>query len=202
VAPIPTGDAQPVASDHDAVVGHVGIEARRLDPVPFPLALRPAPMGCPTAQTTPCTVEMGALSARYWASRNLAWNLGLALAVGGGSDQGQSLDTFYGVGPVLGLTLLLGNWKHLAVGASPEVDFVFFKPGGGAASTTLIDLRAALEGELHFGFVGVPALSIGLQAGLGFRYESSPGSRVWSIGVAGANGVRDALTNLFIRYYL
>jgi len=169
--------------------------------VPFPLALR-AQTGCAAAQTAPCEVQLGALAARYWTTRNLALNAGLALAFGGGSDQGRALDTFFGAGPILGLTLLLGNWRHLAVGASPEVSFVWFKPGGSAPSTTLVDLRAAVEGELHFGFIGVPALSIGLQAGLGFRYESVPDAKVWSIGVIGAGSVWGALSNLFVRYYL
>ena len=40
----------------------------------------------------------------------------------------------------------------------------------------MVALRAALEAELHFGFVGVPALSIGMLAGLGFRYQSVAGS--------------------------
>jgi hypothetical protein len=200
-APIPTADAEPAPSDHDAVVGHVGIEVRRLAPAPFPLALR-TPGGCPTALTAPCTVDVGAIAARYWMSRNLALGGGLALALGGGGDQGRSLDTFLGVGPVVGLSLLLGNWRHLAVSASPEASWLWFKPGGGAPSTTLVDVRAALEGELHFGFVGVPALSVGLIAGLGLRYESTPDTRVWSVGVIGAGSVWGALTNLFVRYYL
>jgi len=200
VPPIPISDATPAPSDHDAVVGHVGVEARRLDPVPFPLMLR-MPGGCPVAQAAPCTVDIGALDARYWLTRNLALAGGLALAFGGGRDLGRSLDTYLGVGPVVGLSLLLGNWRHLAVNASPEAIFVWFRPGGGAASSTLITLRAALEGELHFGFAGVPALSIGLDAGLGFRFESTPDSRVWAISVIGANSVWGALTNLFVRYY-
>src|SRR5262249_22153578 len=202
VPPVPTADAAAAPSDHDAVVGHVGIEVRRLDPVPFPLALR-AGTGCPAAQTTPCTVEMGSIAARYWATRNLAWTAGAALALGGGSDQGRALDAYVGVGPVLGLSLLLGNWRHLAIAASPEASFVWFKPGGGSTkSTTLVDMRAALEGEPHFRFIGVPALSVGMAAGLGFRYESTADSRVWSIGVIGANSVWGTLTNLFVRYYL
>jgi hypothetical protein len=203
VGPVPTADVLAAVSDHDAVVGHIGIEARRFDPGPLPLALRPA-FGCPAAQTTPCEVTLGALGARYWTSRNLAWNGGLVFGVGGGRDDGASLDTYFGIGPVVGLTLLLGNWRHLAVGASPEVAMVWFRPGPSAAtgSTTMLSLRAALEGELHFGFVGVPALSIGIVSGLGLQYESGPGARVWSVSVIGAESVWGTLTNLFVRYYL
>ncbi|HVE31393.1 MAG TPA: helix-turn-helix domain-containing protein [Mycobacteriales bacterium] len=63
-------------------------------------------------------------------------------------------------------------------------------------------LRAALEAELHFGFVGVPALSVSLIAGWGLRYESTPDARVWSVGVIGAGSAWGALSNLFVRYYL
>ena len=203
VAPIPTADESPAASDHDAVIGRLGIEARRFDPGPLPLTLRPG-FGCPAAVTTPCDVTMGVLGLRYWTTRDLAWNGGLAVAVGGGRDGTQTLDTYIGVGPVVGLTLLLGNWRHFAIGASPELAAVWFRPGPSAAtrSTTMIALRAALEGELHFGFVGVPALSIGMVAGLGFHYESGPDARVWSIGVVGADSVWGALSTLFVRYYL
>jgi hypothetical protein len=190
------------ASDHDAVVGHWGIEARRFTSARFPLSLR-ADRGCPTAAVHPCTVEMGALGVRYWSTRNLALNGGLVLAMGGGREDARSLDTYIGGGPIVGMTLLLGNWKHLAIGATPELSVVVFKPGGGTThSTTLVDVRGSLEGELHFGFIGVPALSIGLASGLVFHYESAPTFRVWSVGLGGASSVWGALTNLFIRYYL
>ena len=201
-APIPTSDEHPAASDHDAVVGHYGIQVRRLDPGPLPLALRPG-LGCAADMSTPCTVTLGAIGARYWATRNLAWNGYLAFGSGGGSDGAQGLDTYFGAGPIVGLTLLLGNWRHLAIGASPELAVVWFRPGGtGSGTTTLVEMRAALEAELHFGFVGVPALSIGLVAGADLQYESTPAAHLWSVGMIGAGSVWDTLTDLFLRYYL
>ncbi len=99
--------------------------------------------------------------------------------------------------------MLLGNWRHLAISASPEASFVYFKPSGGSGpSTQLVSFRAELEGELHFGFIDVPALSIGLTAGLLFQYESAPGASTWSVSVTDARSVWGTLTNLFIRYYL
>jgi hypothetical protein len=202
VGPIPTADEHPAASDHDAVVGHVGIQARRLDPGPLPLALRPG-LGCAADMSTPCTVTLGALGARYWMTRNFAWNAYLAFGAGGGSSGAQGLDTYLGVGPIVGLTLLLANWRHLAIGASPEVGVVWFRPGGtGSGSTKIVEVRAALEGELHFGFVGVPALSIGLQAGAQLQYEGNSSAHLWSAGMTGAGSVWDSLTDLFVRYYL
>ena len=89
------------------------------------------------------------------------------------------------------MSLLLGNWKHLSVAASPELALVWFKPsvGSDSGSTTILALQAAVEAEIHLGFVGVPALSIGLLAGLGFQYESVAGTRLWSVGVLGGDSV-------------
>jgi hypothetical protein len=205
VAPVPTADETPAASDHDAVVGHVGIEARHFDPGPMPLALRDG-LGCPMggAGTSACEVTMGALAARYWWTRNLALTAGAAFGVGGGRNDTRGLDTYLGVGPIVGLSVLLGNWRHLAISASPEAALVWFKPsvGGDTSSTTMLSLRAALEGEVHLGFIGVPALSIGLLAGMSFQYESVAGTRLWSVGVLGGDSLWGAVSNLFVRYYL
>jgi hypothetical protein len=200
--PIPTNDATPAASDHDAVVGHLGIAARRLDPGPLPLALRPG-QGCATDMSTPCTVTLGAVGARYWMNRNLALNGYLVVGAGGGSMGGQDLDTYLGIGPLVGVTLLLANWRHLSIGASPELAVVWFRPAGGdAARTVVVNMNAALEGELHFGFVGVPALSIGILAGAALNYEHAPTAHLWSVSVIGAGSIWDALSTLYVRYYL
>src|SRR5262245_11216024 len=105
---IPTADQTPATSDHDAIVGHVGIEARSFDPGPLPLTLQPG-VSCPAgaAGMPACEVTMGAIGVRYWWTRNLALNGGVAFAVGGGRTAMQSLDTHVGLGPTAGLTLLL-----------------------------------------------------------------------------------------------
>jgi hypothetical protein len=202
--PAPNGAAPHPASfpsDHDQVVGHLGIEARRIAAAPYPLALRPS--GCPSVTPAPpCTVDLGAVGLRYWKTRNLAWNAALAFALGSGRQGPTALDTYFGAGPILGVTLLLGNWRHLAVGATPEASFIYFRPGGGGPASKLYAFRAQLEGELHFGFVDVPALSIGITTGLAFQYEAAPGVSTWSVSVGEARSVWGALTNLFIRYYL
>jgi hypothetical protein len=209
IAPVPTADATEAASDHDAVVGHVGIEVRRISAYPFGFALRPG-TGCPASLSTngSCEAPMAALSLRYWRTRNLALTGGLALGFGGGRDGSangtMSRDTYAGIGPLVGMSLLLGNWRHLAVNASPDLTFVWFKPavGDSGDSTKVVLLRAALEGELHFGFVGVPALSLGMVMGVDFHWVSDSTSRAWSAYVITPGSIWGVLTNLYIRYYL
>ena len=205
-APVLTPSAVPPAaaslpSDHDLVVGHLGVDARRIAAAPYPLTLTRT--GCPSVPPQPsCTVDLGAVGLRYWKTRNLAFNAALALALGGGKQGLAPLDTYVGAGPIVGVTLLLGTWRHLAVGATPEASFIYFRPGGGGPTSKLFAFRAQLEGELHFGFIDVPALSIGITTGLAFQYESAPGVSTWSVSVGEARSVWGALSNLFIRYYL
>ena len=95
--PPPWGRSPPATrrrppSDHDAVVGHVGVAARRLDPGPLPLALRPG-QGCAAGMTSACTVTLGAVGARYWMNRNVALNGYLVLGTGGGSVGAQDRST-------------------------------------------------------------------------------------------------------------
>jgi hypothetical protein len=196
---IPTHDAHPAASDHDAVVRRWGLGAGRMGSFP----LRPG-RGCPsTVMSASCSVDLGTVTIRHWMTRNFALDAGLTLGVGGGSEESRALDTYVGFGPMAGMTVLLGNWKHLAVGASPEFSVVYFRPGGSSAqSTLLVDLRAELEGELHLGFIGVPALSVGLATGFAFRYQGMPGVDLWSIGATPPQTLWGTLSNLFIRYYL
>ena len=138
---------------------------------------------------------------RHWLGRNLAINGGLAFALGGGNAAGRLLDSYFGFGPIVGISVLLGNWRHLAVMASPELSFVMFKAAGSARTAYVTDLRAVLEAELHFGFIGAPALSLGIRSGLLLRLEHADDVTLWSVGVSGATSVRGLLTDLSLRYY-
>jgi hypothetical protein len=202
-APVPTADATEAPSDHDAVVGHTGIGLQTVNALPLGYHLR-AGTGCPASVLVGCDPPLVALTARHWRSRNVALLGGLVVGAGGGRDGSTTLDSWMALGPVVGGSLLLGNWRHLAVSASPDLAFVWFQPdvGGHTPSTKVVQLRGALEGELHFGFVGVPALSVGMTTGLGFKWVSDGQSRVWAVQVLGAGSAWSVLSNLFVRYYL
>src|SRR5262245_17097782 len=196
-------------TDHDEVVGHWGIEVRQLGS----FAKTPGQdMGC----AAPCEVPMNAFSVRKWTSPHYAWSAGLALGLGGGSSKvgGKTgtWDTYFGIGPTVAASFLLGNWKHLAVSASPQLDFVFFMPGGSRSKTATIDARGLIEGELHLGFMGLAPISLGVSSGLDFRFTgiTKAGSETnvsktatsWSLGLTGPQTLWGLVTNMFIRFYL
>ena len=211
---IVTADVLPAESDHDAIVGAWGIDVRPVATT-LPVFSRRVSMGCPLAATAtsggaaapggtavdcpPIAVSM--LGVRHWVNRNLAWTVGAALALGGGTQNGRLLDTYLGFGPGAGVSLLLGNWRHLAVAASPSLALVWFRAAGSAPTTYVADLRADLEGELHFGFIGVPALSLGIRSGVLLRLERAADLTLWSAAVSGATTLRGLVSDLSLRYY-
>jgi hypothetical protein len=197
-------------TDHDQVVGRIGIEARRLS------TIQKTPdqdLAC----KTDCPVVVNALGVRRWIKPNYAWSAGLALATGGGSTktlaQKYTWDTYFGIGPTVGATFLLANWKHMAIGVSPQLDLLYFVPGGSAEKprTLNLNLRGLVEAEIHLGFIGLPQLSLGLASGLEINYrrvsrpEKSPpdftGSR-WSAELSGPRSLLGLVTDLHLRFYL
>jgi len=206
---VPTLDAAAAESDHDTVRDSWGVQVRPVATRLPVFALRPG-TGCPAAQATVPTagttptcppVTVSALAARRWFGRNVAVDGGLALALGGGSDGGRLLDTYFGLGPVIGTTVLLANWRHVAVMAGPELTFIVFKGASSAGTAYLLDLLGSVEAELHFGFLGAPALSLGVRSGLAFRLEHAVDATQWSVGVGGATTMRGLFEDVALRYY-
>jgi hypothetical protein len=203
--------APATGTDHDQVVGRWGVEARRLA----------------TLQKTPnqdrackddCPVEINSLALRRWSTSRYAWSAGLALGLGSGSTRTSATtkytwDTYLGIGPTIGATFLLANWKHLAVGLSPQIDLLYFMPGSKKEKpkTLLLNVRGLIEGELHLGFLGLPQVSLGLATGLviGYRNVSSAGAAMtptgtsseWAIGFAGPQSLWGLVTNMHLRFY-
>ena len=209
---VPTMDAAAAESDHDTVRDSWGVQVRPVATRLSVFGLRPG-SGCPAAVATTTTTATGlaapscppvtvsALAARRWIGRNVAIDGGLALALGGGSDGGRLLDTYFGGGPVIGASVLLANWRHVAVMAGPELTFVVFKGASSADTAYLVELLGTLEAEVHFGFIGAPALSLGVRSGLAFRLEHAVDATSWSLGVAGATTVRGLFEDVALRYY-
>lgn len=192
-------------SDHDAVLPGWGIAVTPLSTQLPVFALR-ASTGCPlSASPAPASdcpqVNVSAIDVRRWMTRAWAVNVGLAFALGGGRDHGRLLDTYVAAGPRLGVSVVLGNWKHMVVMASPDVSVVIFRPAGSADTTHVIDVDANLEAEVHFGFWGLPALSLSLRSGLRLRIEHAPDVTRWSVGPTGVTTLTRLVNDVSLRYY-
>ncbi len=197
-------------TDHDTVVGHWGIEARHMARV----------------QKTPgqdggcgmnCPVDLNAIGVRRWSTHKYAWSAGLIFGAGGGaskkpSGESRTWDTYFGFGPTVASHMLLANWKHLAVSASPQLDLVYFAPSGRGSKTLLVNVRGVIEGEIHLGMMGLPAASVGIMSGLLLSYKGlskadkmdlnpTGTSSEWSVGLAGPQSLWGLVTNMYLRFY-
>jgi hypothetical protein len=209
-APTPGTASSSSGTDHALVVGRWGIEARALDRGDL---LRSP--GNDLACNDKCAIPLNALSVRRWVNPHYAWSAGLALGAGGGSRYAadkmtvQTWDTYLGVGPTVGASFLLADWKHMAVSFSPQMDAVIFIPRSSGPKTFLFDLRGLIEGELHMGFIDLPQLSVGVSSGLVARLKTVSQSKMtasgtasdWSIGFSGPQTLWGLATNLYLRFY-
>jgi hypothetical protein len=196
-------------TDHQKVVGRWGIEARRLG---SRNVSRLTP-GCsdPLSDIGRCTVNLNAIGVRRWMHEKYAWNAALVFATGGGSSMDASWDTYLGIGPSVGANFLLGQWKHMAVSALPQLDFVFFMPSSSGSKQFLVNVNALVEAEIQLGFIGLPGVSVGAAAGLVGTYmyagesdrqgDERGSESMWSVGLRGPDTLWGLVETAFIRFY-
>lgn len=167
----PAGQARATEgdSDHDQMIGRFAVGYMGAYQVPL------ADVG---DQTAP------AIGLRYWLDQMMGLDVGIGFYNAGGSttdDPGSTVDDAAIVAVLIhgGVPLHLGGGKHFSFQLVPEVNVGFATqnqkdpaPSNGedARSGVLIQLGARAGGELQFGFIGVPELS--LQAGVGLYYTS------------------------------
>lgn len=210
---MPPGHGDPEKTgptDHQRVVGRWGIEARSLGTLQSSGA-NPG-LGCvPRPGDTSCRdVRMTSIGIRRWHTERYAYSAGLSIGAGGGSTSGLgSWDTYIGVGPNFGAYFLLGQWKHLAVSASPQLGFLYFAPSASGNTTISANVAGKIEAELQLGFLGLPGLSVGTDVGLGMNYTrvgndsaGAGGFSYWNLGTTGPSSLWGMATNGFVRFYL
>ncbi len=177
-------------SDHEQMVGHFAVGYMGASQIPIAVFAAGPGGGAVTADnvTTPF------VGGRYWLSAGMGIDLGLGLAFSGGSTTtttpaagAVSVDapSRTGIGLHAGVPLALAYTKHFTFELVPELTFGYASStikanivAGQPASPDIsqsglrFDLGGRVGGELHFGFMGVPQLSLQATVGLGFRYSS------------------------------
>ncbi|MDP3277383.1 MAG: hypothetical protein Q8Q09_19505 [Deltaproteobacteria bacterium] len=159
-------------TDHDRVLNQIGLRY-------FGFVGAPGGMGMPG-------FGVHNVGIRYWMNRQIAieGGLGLALSAGAGG-------TAFGFALNAGLPINVAATQHLAIHIIPNVLI-----GLPSVSPTLLIIRASADAaaELHFGFIGVPQMSLQARMGIGvdltlaggnaqFSLATTPGSGgdVWSV---------------------
>jgi hypothetical protein len=160
-------------SEHDQVIGTLGIGY---------LGRRTINVGNGAASVQ--AVDAPIIGVRYWVDQMIGIDAGIGLGIrsfGGstnGTDQpGPGTTAFLIHG---GVPLALANSGHFSFQVIPELNVGFggFSQdvpgtGGTSGSGFHFDIGARAGAEIHFGFIGLPKLSLQGTVGLAFTAEST-----------------------------
>jgi hypothetical protein len=192
VAPPPQAAAVPADTDHDAMVGRLGVGylGRRSMMVGAGPVLDEANadgvMG--NVQTTTAPV----VGIRYWIDPVVGLDVGLGFSIASGSQeidppQQPPLPTQVDDAPITtfilhgGLPLSLAAAKHFSFQIVPELNVGYATQtiedpraamGDVTNSGLHLDLGARAGAEIYFGFIGVPELSLQGSVGLRIDYDA------------------------------
>lgn len=192
-------DADDGVSDHEKyAVGHFAVGYMGLNAIPIA-----------EANGNAGTINAPIVGVRYWFNERFGLDVGLGLGWTGGSTETKNGNTStttdqaarFGLAIHGGVPISFASFKHYKFLVIPEVNLAFARSSVAAANntdsdTTLsgfqLDLGGRIGGEIHFGFIGVPQLSLQATVGAAFRYQSiglsqdtpsrSASSSAWSFG--------------------
>ncbi len=159
-------------SDHDAVVGRLAFGYLGRNGLTIAAA---NPMGFDDVQSTTATINTPVIGIRYWFTDMVGLDAGVGFGIdnlsaesGGVSVDGGNLKVFMLHG---GVPLSLASAGHFSFQIVPEmnVGLASLDPDDTNATQSgfHFDVGARAGAEIHFGFIGVPQLS--LQGSVGVR---------------------------------
>jgi hypothetical protein len=170
-------------SDHDKVVRKFAIGY---------LGFSRLPLAGETAGTFRGSLDTPVIGARYWMSEKLGIDVGLGFGTtfGGSTSKNNNVETTtsspaaLGVAVHGGVPLVLGHHKHYKLLVIPELNFGFTTRSVEQANQPTVhlggwrlDVGARAGAEIHFGFIGVPQLSLQGTVGLAFQHQTWSASR-------------------------
>jgi hypothetical protein len=166
-------------SDHDQVIGRFAVGYLGARTVPM-MGIAGAP---PNITVGANDQQAPVIGLRYWLDQGMGLDAGIGfLSTGGSTKAGNTSTDKAGVNAVLihaGVPLALSGSKHFSFQIIPEANIGFAQQTQKDAfaandelklSGFLIEVGARAGAELHFGFIGVPQLS--LQGSVGVVFQS------------------------------
>jgi hypothetical protein len=176
-------------SDHEKVVGHFGVGYLGLTNIPIAT-------GGPTGTPAPQNVSAPVIGVRYWLGEKIGLDVGLGLGLTSSSTEtvgpgpggaivttSQDRPSVFGLAIHGGVPLVLAHQKHYKFLLIPELNIGFATssetpqnaaPGTGDISRTgfHLDIGARIGSEIHFGFIGIPQLSLQATVGVFARRDA------------------------------
>jgi hypothetical protein len=169
-------------NEHLAVSGHLGVTYFGISQVPI---------GTGAGSTAAANVSAPAIGIRYWLNDSLGIDAGLGFGMASGSTTtttgGTSTTTNAPSATAFllhgGVPLALASSRHFVFEVVPEANLGLAfgstsapAPGGGNQNVSLngfrLNVGARVGGEIHFGFIGVPQLSLLASVGLYLNDQS------------------------------
>lgn len=165
-------------SDHDQMIGRFAVGYLGRDSVPLGAANSGA--GGPGIELVPAPI----IGIRYWLDQMIGLDLGVGFFTEGGTTEyqppaGPSVSTDVAARTAFaihgGVPLSLASSGHFSFQLVPEINIGFatrtqdLNPGERTDSGVGVDVGARIGAEIHFGFMGIPELS--LQGTVGARIE-------------------------------
>ncbi|MBM4358007.1 MAG: hypothetical protein FJ096_07840 [Deltaproteobacteria bacterium] len=179
--PEPKAEEKRGDTDHEKMVGHLAVGWYGVSDVPVGVG-----------QSGLTTVAAPAVGVRYWVNKRVGIDAALGLSFGstsvettaGATSTTTDIPTPYGVLLHGGVPLALTTVKHAAILVTPEFNLGF---GGSTVpanpaimndaetsnSGLLFELGARAGAEVHFGFIGLPNLSLEGSLGVYLNYVSA-----------------------------
>jgi hypothetical protein len=177
-------------TDHDRFVGKFAVGYFGVSQLPI---AREQPAGGALGVPTANNVNAPVIGIRYWLNRMIGIDGGIGFGITSGSNEivngGTSVSNDHpsAFGGALhgGVPIALSHAKHFSFLVVPEATigftsgtYKFAVPPGGVAlpqqdlSGFRFDLGGRVGGEFHFGFMGLPQLSLEASIGLYFHRDS------------------------------
>jgi hypothetical protein len=168
-ATTPAGaQAAPGTSDHDMMVGHLAVGY---------LGRRTIQVGAPSQNGA--AISAPVIGIRYWMDRGMGLDLGVGLMIQSSNSGDDDGPNYFATLLHGGLPLALASNRHFAFLFVPELNIGF---GSGSQETAggdedysgfQLDAGARVGSEIHFGFMGIPQLSLQGSVGLLFTTSSA-----------------------------
>lgn len=174
-------------TDHEKVVGHLGVGYLGLTQVPIGSG---GGGGAGGFSHSRATLDAPVIGVRYWLSEKMGLDLGLGFTMFSSSNDtvNNNVTTTtdgpaaFGVAVHGGVPLAFAYGKHYKFLLVPELNLGYARRGekqnGNPAPPDIVrtglrvDAGARIGTEIQFGFIGIPELALQASVGLNIRYQN------------------------------